>query len=181
MNLNGPLDLTGMNVAPAQTTDARAIAEVHVRAWQSGYAGIVPAEYLQALSVDKYEQMWRGLIERGEPQILVAEEFGNALGWIAFGRCRDDGATGGDAEIWAIHVDPSQWRRQVGRSLCDQALARMRNESFRSVCLWVFPENARAVKFYESIGFRLDPEGTKVLELGGAKLREVRYVRSLAR
>jgi ribosomal protein S18 acetylase RimI-like enzyme len=38
-----------MLLRPAQPSDALAIARVHVRAWQQGYAGILPASYLNQL------------------------------------------------------------------------------------------------------------------------------------
>jgi ribosomal protein S18 acetylase RimI-like enzyme len=38
-----------MLLRPAQPADALAIARVHVRAWQHGYAGILPASYLNQL------------------------------------------------------------------------------------------------------------------------------------
>jgi ribosomal protein S18 acetylase RimI-like enzyme len=38
-----------MLLRPAQPPDALAIARVHVRAWQQGYAGILPASYLNQL------------------------------------------------------------------------------------------------------------------------------------
>ena len=48
-----------MLLRPAQPADALAIARVHVRAWQHGYSGILPASYLNNLRAedraDKYD------------------------------------------------------------------------------------------------------------------------------
>lgn len=49
-------------------------------------------------------------------------------------------------------------------------------QGFRSCSLWVFPQNARAIKFYQSVGFAADPSPPKSFGLGGQQLQEVRYV-----
>jgi hypothetical protein len=46
-----------VEVAQANLEYARSVAEIHVEAWRAAYAGIVPADYLAALSVDKREEV----------------------------------------------------------------------------------------------------------------------------
>src|SRR5687767_3602644 len=58
-----------MKIRPALPSDARAIADVHVRTWQSTYRGIVPDAYLDALSVDERGTLLRDSITRGSPEI----------------------------------------------------------------------------------------------------------------
>jgi ribosomal protein S18 acetylase RimI-like enzyme len=166
-----------MNVRPAQHDDARRIAEIHVRTWQVAYPGIVPAEYLASLSVERYERMWSDNITKGTPELLVAHEADVILGWVAFGHSRDEGAEPNVAEIWAIYVDSAQWSKGVGRALWAGAQARLQDEGFVSVGLWVFPENERAGKFYRSLGFEVEAGSAKQFVLGGASLNEVHYVR----
>jgi RimJ/RimL family protein N-acetyltransferase len=43
----------------------------------------------------------------------------------------------------------------------------------------VFPQNARAIRFYEAAGFELDTIPSKSFQLAGLQLQEVRYVRQL--
>jgi hypothetical protein len=38
-----------MSIRLAQASDARAIAEVHVRSWQAAYRDLLPQEYLDGL------------------------------------------------------------------------------------------------------------------------------------
>ena len=45
--------------------------------------------------------------------------------------------------------------------------------------LWVLAKNERACRFYSAKGFELETSSTKTVEIGGAWLEEVRYVRSL--
>jgi len=166
-----------MKVRPAEPGDAHEIAEIHVRTWQAAYPGIVPAEYLASLRVDRYESMWKDRIAEGSPELLVAIESEAMIGWVAFGPSRDNGAATSDAEIWAIYVSPSQWSKGVGRALWRHAHARLRSLGFTSVGLWAFPENERAGKFYRALGFELEASSTKKFTLGDALLNEIRYVR----
>ena len=47
-----------MIVRRARLDDAKAIARIHVHAWQSAYQGIVPSAFLNSLRIDDREQIW---------------------------------------------------------------------------------------------------------------------------
>src|SRR5712691_2679399 len=74
-----------MQITPATLEDARQVAEIHVTTWQSAYQGILPAEYLASLSVEKHEAMWRESTVKGVPELFVAKVEGGMVGWVAFG------------------------------------------------------------------------------------------------
>ncbi len=168
-----------MHITPARLEDARQVAEIHVTTWRSAYQGILPAEYLASLSVDKREAMWRESIVKGVPQLFVAKVDGDMVGWVAFGRCRDEGSTPDCAEVWAIYVAPSSWSSGIGRMLWHRSQARMLERGFKTVRAWVFTQNARAIKFYRAAGFAPDLSSVKEFELGGGQLQEIRYARAL--
>ena len=81
-----------MKIRPALPSDARAIADLHVRSWQSTYRGIVPDAYLDALSIDERETLLRESIPRGSPEMWVANSDSEITAWIAFGASRDPDA-----------------------------------------------------------------------------------------
>ena len=89
-------------IRPAKLIDAHAIAEVHVSTWQEAYRNIVPDKYLQSLSIDKREEQWCSSIERGNPELWVAVNGSEIVGWVAFGPSRDEGASANIGEIEAI-------------------------------------------------------------------------------
>ena len=124
--------------------------------------------------------MWRESISRGSPELVVAKENGQVVGFISFGACRDAGVPGSVAEIWALYVLPDQWSRGVGRRLWLHARERLLQLGYESVTLWLFAENARAIHFYCTAGFVLDPVGTQETVLRGKQLQEVRYVFELS-
>jgi ribosomal protein S18 acetylase RimI-like enzyme len=165
-----------MNIDRATLSDVRAVAEIHVEAWRSAYSRILPADYLASLSVEQREAMWKKTIESEQPELLVAKDDGNVLGWVLFGTCRDEEATSSQAELWAIYVAPSSWFKGIGRQLWQQARDRLSLRGYTECSLWVFPENEQAIRFYRSIGFVADNLPPKQFELGGRQLQEVRYV-----
>ena len=165
-----------MKVEHASLEDARAVAEIHVDAWRAAYASILSAEYLASLSIEKRTQQWEQCISRGEPQLLVAKDNGALLGWLSFGKCRDEGTPPSEAEIRALYAAPSAWSTGVGRVLWLEAGRRMREQGFKTCSLWVFPQNERAIRFYCAAGFAADLSPPKECELGGQHLQQMRYV-----
>jgi ribosomal protein S18 acetylase RimI-like enzyme/SAM-dependent methyltransferase len=163
----------------ATLEDARAIAEVHVRAWQQGYRGVVPEAHLQSLSVERREAAWRQALSQRMCEVWVAAEGSAVAGWISVGDSRDAGADARTGELWAVYIDPARWRRGLGRALWRQAEAHLRAAGFTSVTLWVLRDNRPARQFYETLGFRHDPDADRPIELGGASLMEIRLRREL--
>jgi ribosomal protein S18 acetylase RimI-like enzyme len=64
-----------MLLRPAQPSDALAIARIHVRAWQHGYAGILPASYLNQLRPeDRAEKYDLSHADPSHPHTIVATD-----------------------------------------------------------------------------------------------------------
>ncbi len=168
-----------MLIRDARVDDARRIAEIHVRAWQHGYEGLIPAAVLDGLSIPDRERFWSQCLRSGAPTVLVSEVDEQVVGWLALGASRDADAGPSVAEIYAFYVEPAHWRRGAGRLLWSEAERRLAALRFERIALWVLDGNDRGIKFYESVGCTIDPVGVKVFEQEGTQLREVRYVRSL--
>jgi GNAT superfamily N-acetyltransferase len=172
-------DLPKVEVSIAVPTDARLVAEIHVRAWQEAYKDILSAEYLAGLSIDKRQTYWSEVIPKGNPELLVARIGDIVVGWVAFGKCRDTDATSSAGEIWAIYVAPDHWSTGVGRALWLQARQKLASDGYQTASLWVLADNARAIGFYTKAGFVAEPDSAKGIELGGQTLKEVRFVADL--
>jgi ribosomal protein S18 acetylase RimI-like enzyme len=164
-----------MNIRAAVESDARGVARVHVETWQAAYRGVVPDAYLDSLSIDKRERVWRESIRAGVPELWVAEIQSEIKGWVAFGASRDADATAAVGELEAIYVALDCWRAGVGRALWSVARRRLIERGFSSATLWVLAENARAIGFYAEADFHPNPVSQKEVSLGGKALREVRY------
>lgn len=160
----------------ASVADAHAIAEIHVASWRAGYAGIVSAEYLAALSVEQRAASWRQQLAESSPQVIVARDGPVVAGFIATGACRDADAQASWGEIWALYVLPTHWSVGAGRSLWLAAKAAFAAQGMHTVTLWVLALNARAIRFYSSAGFSQEPGSKKLFKLGEQELAEVRLV-----
>jgi ribosomal protein S18 acetylase RimI-like enzyme len=165
-------------VRDARPEDARAIARVHTRSWQIGYAHAFPADALADISVDRRTDHWRRwLTEPPVPPVavLVAEAGGAVYGFASVGRSHEEEGVG---ELFAIYVDPDHWGTGLGRALIGEAEARLKAAGFEEAMLWVLNDNPRARRFYEAAGWAHD---------GGAKedthldtvVSEVRYRKRL--
>lgn len=163
-----------MVIRRATVDDALAVATIHVRAWQAAYKGIVPPAFLESLSVEDREARWRKNLTEGASAMYVAEEANGVVGWASVGGCRDPDATPATGELWAIYVAPSRWHHGVGRALWVRARSHLEAARCSNVVVWVLEDNHLARRFYEAVGFAAEPDLTKVIEIGGAGLREVR-------
>ncbi|MEV0225083.1 GNAT family N-acetyltransferase [Streptomyces sp. NPDC050704] len=160
--------------------DCLRVAEIRVRGWQSAYAGMMPRSYLDRLDMAdevarrraRFEQAGEGVVN------LVAEWDGEIVGWACHGPYRDGEIRTGDAELYAIYVDPGRLTRGVGRALLRESTARCTAAGHRRMLLWVLKENGPARRFYEKAGFTADG-AEEPFEVEGVEVPEVRYARVL--
>jgi len=161
-------------VRRAALDDAPAIAAVHVQAWQAAYKGIVPDAFLDALRVEERTTRWRQNLAEGASTVCVAESPEGVVGWASVGACRDADATATTGELWAIYVAPGRWRHGVGRAMWAWGQSHLEQAGFTSAVVWVLEENRSARRFYATVGFVPAPDATKMVEIGGVSLPEVR-------
>lgn len=167
---------TDVPIRWAVLADAPALSEIHVRAWQAGYRGLLPDSLLDKLSAAQRLPRWRERLSAETERVLVAELDGQVAGWLVIGPQRD-----GDldpqrmGEIYAIYVDPGAWRRGCGKALLARALAELRVQGLAEVTLWVLRSNERARRFYEAQGFVADGASKVEHNRDGVAFDEVRY------
>lgn len=93
-------------VRAADVGDAAGIASVQMAGRREAYAGILPADRLAALDVDRAAGNWRSLIEGGS-EVLVHGPPGAVDGFACSGACRDDDISADvPLELYAIYVGP---------------------------------------------------------------------------
>jgi ribosomal protein S18 acetylase RimI-like enzyme len=155
--------------------DASALACISVAAWQAAYRGLMPPEFLDALSAADIQTRWERVFAEGPPSVVVFERDQQVVASCHFGASRDPDATPGTAEVFSLNVHPDYWRRGLGSQLTTFALNRLRAEGFACVTLWVLRDNARAQRFYEALGFQRDSSERSTSDLIGSPLHELRY------
>lgn len=177
-----------LTIRPQTLDDIPAVADLHVRAWQSGYAGMIPTEVLHALDPAAMADRRRNWHAATEFQTLLATDGAEIIGFATVGPYRlQQNRTDLDptvGEVNAIYVEPKRIGTGVGRVLMAAALAELTQRGFREVRLWVLEENHRSRRFYEKAGFTTDGERATydvTLPSSGdaVPLPEIRYARRL--
>jgi GNAT superfamily N-acetyltransferase len=159
--------------------DAKAVAEVHALAAKAAYEGILPEEELRVLAPASREAKWREAIEFSEPQVQVAVQDGEIVGFVGFDRSRDPKSKNTTGEIWALYVLPNHWDKGAGLALWDAAREGLIEEGCTEVTMWIPLCNDRALRFAELAGFKRELNTAKTALVGGVKLEEIRLKRKL--
>jgi len=168
-----------VRIRPAETTDALALARVHVDSWRVAYRGLVPDTALDSLSYESSAGRFRDAIATQQEETYCADESGVILGFVTLGACRDaDLNSVISGEIWGLYLSPEHWRKGIGTILCRHAENLLAARQHRQAVLWVFEANDQARRFYEEMGFEL-AGAAKPLLVGGAMLTAIRYKKSL--
>jgi ribosomal protein S18 acetylase RimI-like enzyme len=168
--------LRSMTVRDARMEDAAVIAAIQVAGWKIAYRGILPDRALAELDVTQREARWREILAGSTSREIVAEEDGIVRAFLSDGPVRDADAPAGVREIYALYADPDAWGRGFGRALWTELESRLRETGCREVTLWVLEANARARRFYESLGFVRDGATQSKPDL---EATECRYRRSI--
>lgn len=146
-------------IREARADDVPALADLAARTWLDAFGATVSPEDAASEAAEgrSEERLHRALAER---TILVADDGSALVGYVEFD----------DAELCRLYVETKLQGRGVGRALLDAALANPRLANAERVVLQVWDENTRAVRLYESVGFRRI--GTKQFTIGNDVLED---------
>ncbi|WP_405427198.1 GNAT family N-acetyltransferase [Micromonospora sp. NBC_00617] len=167
-----------VTLRPATEGDLMAVGALHQRSRVAAYSAFLPPEALAdptpAAMGAYWTERWRW--EQDTHRLTVAERAGALVGFSYLGPDdEDDPATG---LLNAIHLDPTEQGRGVGRALMVDALDAMRARGWQRAVLWVLRDNAHARTFYERGGWA--PTGAQREEyIGTAPTPQLRYTRRL--
>ncbi|HFI0253521.1 TPA: N-acetyltransferase family protein [Streptococcus suis] len=143
-------------------------AYVHWKSWQEAYADLLPQEFLENVYTLERCQDWA---VRYPQNILVALVDERVIGFTCYGASsQEDLQPAG--EIYALYVLSDYYGQKIGYQLTQAALEKL--QSYETVTLWVLEGNARAIAFYEKVGFRFD--GVKKTVNLGAERTEYRMI-----
>ncbi|WP_328367218.1 GNAT family N-acetyltransferase [Micromonospora zamorensis] len=167
-----------VTLRPATGDDLMAVGALHQRSRVATYSSFLPAEALADPTPEAMGRYWveRWQWERDTHRMFVAERAGTLAGFSYLGPDdEDDPATG---LLNAIHLDPDEQGRGVGRALMMDALDAMRARGWQRAVLWVLRDNAHARAFYQRGGWT--PTGAEREEqIGLAPTLQLRFARPL--
>jgi ribosomal protein S18 acetylase RimI-like enzyme len=169
-----------VTIRPASVDDADAVGEVHVRAWQSAYRGVMPDDYLDGLQAQDHATRWRQhlIAPSSDEELLVVVDDHRVVGFASLGPAIDSDAPCDIGQLYAINLDPDVWGRGLGRALLKVATSRLRERGYVEAVLWVVPDNQRARRLYESEGWS-DDDLRRDDEVLGVLVSQMRYRRLL--
>lgn len=166
---------TELLVRQARPEDAGDIARIHIETWRTAYAGLMPAEFLAALSWEERRDVWaQRLADDGDARaVFVAET--PELQLVGFAVCGEPRSPlpPFEGELHAMYVLKDWQGRGAGRALLHKSMDWLMETGYGSMFLWVL-EGGPARSFYESTGGRL-LSSKKYADFGGRSLLEVAY------
>jgi L-amino acid N-acyltransferase YncA len=160
-----------MKVRKAVLSDAKGMAKVHVDCWKTTYATIIPDEYLNNLSYERREQLWKENIPRGG--VFVAEnDEGSIVGFSSGGKERTGKYPNFSGELYAIYILKEYQRHGLGKLLVRPIIEELHQQNIHTMLVLVLEDNS-SCRFYEALG------GKKIdnlaVEFSGKKLNELVY------
>ena len=139
----------------------------HYKSWHETYAGLIDADYLEGVTLEKC----RSIARRWPENIIVAKDGERVIGFVGCGAYRDE-TLPGCGEVFSIYVLKEYHGQKVGYELMNAALERL--SGYRKIAVWVLKGNDRAIRFYERYGFRFD--GTRAELMLGSPNTELRMI-----
>jgi GNAT superfamily N-acetyltransferase len=161
-----------MIIRCANSADCHAIAHVQIEGWRTTYRGIVPDEYLDAMSPEVQAPQWSQILQRPNQVTLVVEDEAGTIVAFANGGPERTGRVDYRGELYAIYLLESVRRQGLGTRLFQDFILSLAEFGIDGLMVWVLADNAYR-QFYESLGGTLI--GERRIELGGRMFREVAY------
>lgn len=168
-------------IRPAGPDDAGAIARVQRIAWQATYAEWIP-DIVAGLDLDRTAANWARAVVDPAQHVAVATLGGRVVAYALTGGPEPDSVDPDEdpasaGELHALYAHPDVHGRGIGRLLIDDAMRVLAADGRDRCILWAVACNSRSRGFYEHLGFRLDPGGSRIWR----GLEEVRYRRPVPR
>ncbi len=176
-----------MVIRPAHPDDAWSVARVHVRAWQTGYRGLLPDDALDRMRPeDRAPHYTFGSPDPAVPFTQLAMAGDLVVGLVTVAPADPDGPVaparagkpGPVGEVCALYVDPDHWGQGVGRALLAEGRGHLVARGFTRAVLWVLAGNGRAERLYRADGWVADGT-TRRAVVWGVEVDEVRFARAL--
>jgi ribosomal protein S18 acetylase RimI-like enzyme len=136
---------------PATPEDTAGLARISVDSWRVAYRGLVPQDYLDALTYEEREQGWVGRLGQAglEPWVLLVD--GRIGGFVTLVEARPDDGGPAVGELEGIYLHPNLFGLGLGRRLMELALERLLARGHTEAVLWVLDGNRRAERFYRAL------------------------------
>lgn len=159
--------MADVGVRPARRGDVGAVADIQVRAWRIGYAGLIPTAALAEMTGPEALPVWRDKWAQAvtappspRHRVLVAVEHDHLVGFAAQAPAEEpDHDPAMTAELLTLLVDPEHGRAGHGSRLLAATVDLLREDGVSSVVSWVFQGDTALRGFLEPAGWA--PDGAR--------------------
>jgi GNAT superfamily N-acetyltransferase len=143
-------------VRPATIDDVTEISAAYLTAWRAAYADLLDPSVLEEQAEIRAKHDWEGAIASEDMAVAVAVDGDEIVGVVEFD---DPWAVSAKAPmIEMLYVVPAAWGTGAATQLLTLATDRMRGCGHPFGRLRVVEAQARARRFYEREGWRLEAE-----------------------
>jgi GNAT superfamily N-acetyltransferase len=172
-----------IEIREARPDDADACAAAHIEGWRTGYRGLLPDEFLDALEfatqrIDRW-RTWSWADNLVDAELFVAEIRGRVVGFAMCGQERAQpvcdqisAGTSGEtdalvavdnprAEVYSFYLHPDAWGSGAAAALMARCHEYLADSGYTEAVLWVLRDNPRARRFYENAGW--SPTGREMM------------------
>lgn len=166
-------DRPGPTIELGTLEDVRRVAEVHVRSRACAYRELVPASIMARDTIERRVAQWTKRLSDAEGRLWLASRGSDVIGFAYTAPARDDELDAACGEVRALYLLEDWTGRGLGRTLLAHALEELWGRGCPEVVLWCAEENGRALRFYQRMGFTLDPRvsGSALGDTGLTKRR----------
>ena len=163
----------------ATAADVERVAEIHVAAWRSAYAGLIDQAALDTRTISKRMRQWKEVLQGDawpDHAVHVVAVDGEVKGFSQWGPSDDDDAgLERTLHVYALYLDPEERGRGLGTALLDHILGLGANEGYKMATLYVLEKNETARRFYERRGWEPEPDVVTECLGDGTKAPQLRY------
>jgi len=175
-----------VSVRVAWADDAPGIAAVQVAAWREAYAGLLPTEALDSISVEQFSAGWHASLSKPKDarnRVLVALERNRIVGFAITSPADDpDCDPVADGEVGELTVLPGERRQGHGSRLQQAAVDTLVADRFSRAVTWLAAADDVLREFLTAGGWA--PDGAhRELDLygdGSVTVKQVRLHTALA-
>ncbi len=142
------------NLRIATTDDIQDIVDAYLDSWRGGYEGLLPEREITAQLERRRDYDWSGPVDSATATVTVAMSDGRLVGVVQATELSH--APRDLPEITMLYVRPEAWGRGVASALLTAGTDWIAERGHRSARLRVVEGQARARRFYERAGWRVD-------------------------
>ena len=143
-------------VRPATEDDVSAIVDAYLDSWRGGYDGLLSEVAVEVQAERRRDHDWRGAILSSGSQVTVALSDGRLVGVVQATELLDPPRD--LPEITMLYTRREAWGQGIASALLFDGTSWLADRGHRSARLRVVEGQARARRFYEREGWRVDEQ-----------------------